>query len=111
MIGAARALCKNTPIGAASCRQSNTTIATQPGVIPPPPPGGVSAVSASILAPVGHRSCCNRVALSGGRQGNGMERQGLLYFCGMENHGNHGNRPELKITEITENHRKSRSWK
>ena len=36
---------------------------------------------------------------------------GLLYFCGTENHGNHRNRPELKITPIMENHGKSRNWK
>ena len=37
--------------------------------------------------------------------------QGLLYFCGTENHRNHGNWPKFRITEITENHGKSRNWK
>ena len=47
-----------------------------------------------VAATMDHRMQCHKVA--GPVVGN---KQGLLYFHGTENHGNHGNRLELKITE------------
>ena len=40
-----------------------------------------------------------------------MVLQGLFYFCGTENHLNHGNWPKFRVMEIIENHGESRNWK